>query len=261
MDLSGKYVVVTGGAAGLGKAFVDELLARGAKPIVLDIDPTDQETVPFFKVDVNDPGAIAEAATDIEQRLGPIDLLIANAATDITAETHTLTSEDWGRVIGTNLLGVSHMITAIYPSMVARRQGQILIVSSGAAIIGFPMGLPYTASKGALSVMAKALRSEARLHGVKVNLATIPQLANGLCERDLAKPGIDRQAFLSSLPGNAMNTHKAARRILDDACRNRAHIVFPFQQALAYWLLLAIPPLAESVRRNIVAIFHKKGRT
>lgn len=260
---AGKITLITGGVSGLGRELARQLKAAGARPIVLDIDAEaiDQLTdIGGYVCDVTDADALGQICTEIETDHGPIDIAIANAATDMSGEAHLYSAQDWARILDVNLTGVTNLIAAIYPRMVERRSGQLLFISSGSGRIGFPFGLPYTVSKSALNGLAAGLRAEAEQFSVGVSLAVLPLLQGGLAEKELSQPGTDRAAWLSALPGKTYPLDEVARATLGGLARNRARLVFPPHQAAAYWLMDALPPLGTTVRRQLVAKFHQVGR-
>ncbi len=255
----GKCTVITGGGSGLGLALAQELTSLGARPILIDIKDQDAG-LPLEIADVTDADALAAAIARIGQTHGPIDLAIANAAIDLTGDAHTFTAEDWQKIIETNLIGATNLVSAVYPQMVARGAGQCLLVASGAGLIGFPFGAPYTASKAGLIGMGQALRAEAKPHGVSVCTICPPALDTPLLQSGHAKPGIDRQAFLSSLQKRPMSAKTAAARMLRGAQRDRSPIVFPAALSLGHRLAVLWPAFGEKLRADIVAKFEKYGR-
>ena len=254
-----KRVVITGGGSGLGLALAHELKTRGGKPVLIDIK--DQDTpFPLELADVSDTDALSVAINRIEQNHGPIDLAIANAAIDITGEAHQFTAEDWRTIIETNLIGGTNLVSATYPQMTVRGSGQLILVASGAGLIGFPFGAPYTASKAGLIGMGHALRAEAQRYGVSVCTACPPALDTPLLETGKAKAGIDRQAFLSSLQKRPMSAQAAASFILDKAQVNKSPIVFPANLRFGHKIATLFPKLGEKIRSDIAAKFDRFGR-
>ena len=256
----GKLAIITGGASGLGLALANHLAAQGATPVLLDIHHAD--TPYHLEVcDTTDAASLAETVAKIEATHGPIDLAIANAAIDLTGEAHTFDAHDWRAIINTNLIGATNLVAAIYPEMVTRSPGQILLISSGAGLIGFPLGAPYTASKAGLIGLGKALRAEAARYGVMVNVACPPILETPLLTTGKAKPGINRAAFIASLSKKPMPADKTAQFILRGAARNTPEIVFPFQLRLGNRLAALFPGFGNLIRAGILKKFDKHGRS
>lgn len=259
MTYQNKTALITGGASGLGLALAHRLAELGAKPVLLDI--ADAETpFPLEKVDVTDADALAAAIARITKTHGRIDLAIANAAIDITGEAHTFSADDWRAIIETNLLGATNLISAVYSDMAERRAGQLILIASGAGLIGFPLGAPYTASKAGMIGMGKALRAEAKRLGVSVCVACPPILDTPLLTSASAKPGINRQGFIASLQRTPMPAQAAADRILKAAGRNKSPIIFPTQLRLAHTFSILFPALGEIIRNDILNRFDRHGK-
>ena len=256
---AGKLVIITGGSSGLGLALCRALKTAGAYPINIDLHPGPDD-MPFHKADVRDGRALAACIESIEADHDPIDLAIANAAIDITGEAHQFTADNWEAITDTNLTGCTNLVAALYPNMVERRAGQLIFISSGAGLIHFPYGAPYTATKSALIGMASALRAEARQYGVQVNVACPPILDTPILTDGKVKPGIDRPAFLKSLQKRPMPAEEAARHILKGAAHNRSPIIFPASLRWANRAIALFPPLRGLIQSRIISLFHQHGR-
>lgn len=255
---TGKLAVITGGASGLGLALAHALATRGAKPVLIDIAAA-QTPYPLERADVSDAKALSASIARIKQDHGPIDLLIANAAIDLTGQAHDLAASDWRAIIDTNLIGATNLISAVYPDMVARRAGQIILIASGAGLIGFPVGAPYTASKAGLIGMGQALRAEAARHGVTVTVACPPILETPLLQTGQAKPGINRAAFIASLQKKPMPAEHAAKLILEGATGNTSPLIFPYKLRLAHIFATLFPAIGDQIRANILRKFDRFG--
>lgn len=256
----GKLAIITGGASGLGLALADRLAALGATPVLIDTTPSDV-SYPLEIADVADADALTAAISRIIAAYGPVDLAIANAAIDLTGEAHTFTPAEWREIIETNLIGAANLVASVYPDMVARKSGQIIFIASGAGLIGFPLGAPYTASKAGLIGMAKALRAEGKRFNVRVNVACPPVLDTPLLENGKAKPGINRAAFIASLQAKPMPAPAAAKRLLEAAQANISPIIFPFKLRLGHKLATLFPTLGEKILAGILAKFDRHGRS
>ena len=254
-----KLAIITGGASGLGLALADELAARGAKPILIDIQHAD--TPHSLEIaDTTDAAGLTETVARIKSAHGPIDIAVANAGIDLTGEAHSFTAEDWRAIINTNLVGATNLISAVYPDMVARKSGRLILVSSGAGLIGFPFGAPYTASKAGLIGLGKALHAEAATHGVRVNVVCPPILDTPLLTTGKAKPGIDRPAFIGSLTKKPMSAENAANHILNPRNSRKLLQIFPLQLRLANAASSLFSPLGGLIRKDIIAKFSQHGR-
>jgi|GEM_PF-2606537 len=254
-----KTAIITGGASGLGLALADQLAKLGATPVLID---TAERDIPYHLeiADVSDAGALSSAIGRIVKTHGPVEIAIANAAIDLTGEAHTFTPAEWRKIIEVNLIGATNLVSAVYPDMAKRQSGQLILIASGAGLIGFPLGAPYTASKAGMIGMAKALRAEATRFGVSVCIACPPALDTPLFATGKAKPGIDRQRFLTALDKTPMSAQTAADHILRKAAADKSPIIFPAKIALGDKLTTLFPSLGEKVRAGLLKTFDRHGR-
>src|SRR5207248_899709 len=106
------------------------------------------------------PAAIVQAARDLEAKLGPIDLLVANAGIGIETNAINFKIDDMNLVLNVNLLGVSNSIGAVLPGMIERKRGHLVAISSAASYRGLPRMLAYSASKAGVNAIMDGLRVE-----------------------------------------------------------------------------------------------------
>ena len=190
--LSGKVVVVTGGARGIGAATARALAARGARVAIgdLDEDVTKRAAkdlgadVLGLRLDVTDHAGFSAFLDEVERELGPIDVLINNAGIMPLAYLDEETPETTGRLLAINLEAVIHGTREAIRRMKPRRTGHIVNVASIAGKIGAPGGATYCASKFGVVGMSESVRYELRGTGVEIScvMPTIvsTELAAGL---------------------------------------------------------------------------------
>ncbi|MFF3571020.1 SDR family NAD(P)-dependent oxidoreductase [Nocardia jiangxiensis] len=180
---AGRVAVVTGGASGMGRSICESFAAHGYRTAVLDIDGTaadevaeklrvDGATALAHAVDVTDREAVFEAMREVRAEFGPIDILVTSAGLVGFAPFTEITPQDWHRIVEVNLTGTFHCAQAVIPDMLAAGWGRIVTISSSSAQRGSPGMVHYTASKGAVVAMTKALAREYAPCGITVN--TIP---------------------------------------------------------------------------------------
>ena len=198
-DLSGKLALVTGGGSGLGLAIARGLAAAGARVVIngrnrakLDAAAAEcvaaGESVSVNAFDVTDEAAVDAGVAEVERTLGPVDILVNNAAINIRKAFDAFTLGEWRELQDANFDGPFLMARAVVPGMKARRRGKIINICSLASDIGRPNIVAYAASKGGLKMMTRALAVELAPHNVQVN---------GIA------PGFFKTEMNSALIGNA----------------------------------------------------------
>src|SRR5687768_17558582 len=159
MVLKDKVAVVTGAASSMGTAVVRALLEDGASVALVDIDALRLDGVARFlrghtvaiPCDVADADAVRQAHAQVETLLGPVDVLVNNAAVTTVARTAGSEDDEWRRTMQVNVDGAFHWARAVLPAMRKRGWGRIINVGSLAAKTGgLTSGVAYVASKGAL---------------------------------------------------------------------------------------------------------------
>lgn len=178
-SLRDKVAAVTGGGRGLGAEVCRQLAAAGMKVACLDLRAELARGVvaeieraggraSAVAADISQPDTAAQAIAEVARTQGRIDVLINNAAIDITLPVEELAPEDWRRIIDTNLNGPYWLCRAVFPLMKEQGGGQIVNITSTAAKRTWPNASAYHASKWGLLGLSHALHVEGRPHKIKV---------------------------------------------------------------------------------------------
>jgi len=210
IDLSGRVVVITGGARGIGYAVAQRALRSGAAVALWDVDAQRLErserelaelgTVSSVIVELTDEESVNAAAASTVQRHGAIDVLINSAGiTGGNGATWELSPEIWRRVIEVNLIGSYLTCRAVVPRMLEKGYGRIVNIASVAGKEGNPNASHYSASKAGLIGLTKSLGKELATRGILVNAVT-PAAAKTEIFDSMSQQHIDY--MLSKIPMN-----------------------------------------------------------
>jgi 3-oxoacyl-[acyl-carrier protein] reductase len=150
-------VSITGRNAERGRAVVAEMGAAGAKAL-------------FLPLDVGDYAATRRVAEEVAARLGPIDILVANAGIANIGFVADSDVAEWRKMMDVNFFGVVHAVKSVLPSMLDRKHGTIVAIGSSAATTGYPEWAGYCASKWALAGFMDCLGREMTGKNVRVSM-------------------------------------------------------------------------------------------
>ncbi len=182
----GLRVLVTAGAAGIGRAIAAAFAAQDARVYVCDISPeavekcrAEQPGIIAEEADVADEAAIDRVFADLQARLGGLDVLVNNAGiAGPTGEVEIIDPRDWRRTIDVNLTGHFYCTRRAVPLLKQVEDGAIVNISSVAGRLGYAYRLPYAASKWAIVGMTESLAKELGPFGIRVN-AILPGIVAG----------------------------------------------------------------------------------
>ncbi|KQM81570.1 3-alpha-hydroxysteroid dehydrogenase [Agromyces sp. Leaf222] len=177
LDLGGRVTLVTGGARGLGAAYVRALHAAGARVVAADLLDDEGralaaelgERARFVHLDVTDEASWTAAVDATLEAFGAVDVLVNNAGIANAAPIEHLTLAKWDAVIAVNLTGVFLGCRAVVPAMKAQGSGSIINISSVEGMRGSPGLHGYTASKFGVRGLSQSLAVELGASGIRVN--------------------------------------------------------------------------------------------
>ncbi|MFE7422229.1 SDR family NAD(P)-dependent oxidoreductase [Rhodococcus sp. NPDC057529] len=190
VSFAGKSAVIIGAARGVGEATARMLADLGATIACLDIDlpgaeataesiRSDGGKAAAFACDLTQAGSVTSAVTDAAQWAGGLDLLANVAAIAHVGPIEEIEPADFARVVDVNLVGPFTACRAAVPHL-KKSQGCIVNVGSLAGIKGMPYGTPYSASKGGLFMLTKALSVELAKDGIRVNAIAPGGISTGM---------------------------------------------------------------------------------
>ena len=181
MNFNDKTVLITGAAVGIGRAAAIKFAQGGANLVLTDINikalesvkeeiETYTKNVLTIQCDVSDEERVYATVKEAESVFGKIDILINNAALwRCWAPFTDISSDEWRKFIDVNIMGVVYCTKAVLPKMLENSYGRIVNVASVAGVYGNANMVHYSATKGALIAMTKALAKEVTDKGVFVN--------------------------------------------------------------------------------------------
>jgi NAD(P)-dependent dehydrogenase (short-subunit alcohol dehydrogenase family) len=171
--LAGRVALVTGGAAGIGRATVERFLAEGARVVAIDVGDLSQLAgrggVTAIAGDATQAETVTEAFAAADA-LGDVEAVVANVGgAAVAAAAHETTAEQWRRVLDLNLTGAYLAMSAAAVRMVRRGRGSIVAVSSVQGMRGFPEHAAYAAAKAGVIGLVRQMAVDCGPHGVRVN--------------------------------------------------------------------------------------------
>ena len=199
--LSDSVALVTGGSRGIGRAIAVRLASLGAAVAICGRDSNALNDanaqlaglggrVILHVADVTRPADVASLAAKTKFALGPITILVNNAGIGVFGPAHEKSEEDWDRVLDTNLKSVFLVSKAVAPSMISRKSGDIINISSLAGVNAFKGGGLYCASKWGLQGLSACMAEDLRGYGIRVSTICPGSVAtefSGTSPKDPAK--------------------------------------------------------------------------
>ncbi len=276
VEFRGKVALVTGGSRGLGLEIARQLVDAGARVAVCARDEValsraladlvhraadrggQGDDVLALPCDVTVEQDVRALVETVEQRLGPIELLVNDAGTIQVGPSEQMTRADFDDAMATNFYGALHTVLAVTPGMRARRSGRVVNIASIGGKISVPHLLPYSASKFALVGLSEGLRSTLAKDAVLVTTVCPGEIRTGGAAHAVFKGDQPAEyrwfTSTSSAPVASMATDEAARRILDAAAHGDAELVMP----ASAWLQAKVHGVLPGLTADLSALADRR---
>ena len=221
-DFKEKIVLVTGGSRGIGKAIAESFAAEGATVIVtyknaIDEKYFDSKRIKHFQCDVADMKSVQGVVENILKEFSKIDVLVNNAGITKDGLLMRMSEEDWDIVLDTNLKGVFNMTKAVTRSMMSKRYGKVINITSVVGIIGNAGQANYVASKAGVIGFTKSVAKELASRSININA-----VAPGFIETEMTGKLSEevKQNYLNMIPfkkfGSGIDISKAVMFLASD---------------------------------------------
>jgi NAD(P)-dependent dehydrogenase (short-subunit alcohol dehydrogenase family) len=237
LGITGLRVLVTAGAAGIGRGIVEAFVAEGAKVFTCDVDAAGLATLPagvaHRVTDVADRAQVATLVEEAVAHLGGLDVLVNNAGiAGPTGKVEEINPEDWDRCIQVCLTSQFNLARLAVPHLRASQNPSIVNLSSAAGQFGFALRSPYAAAKWGVIGFTKSLSIELGGDGIRVN-AILPGLVAG-----------DRQ-----------------RRVLEAKAQQRGQPFTEVEKAAFSYVSIKDYVTAQQLADQILFLCSPRGRT
>lgn len=205
---SNKIAIVTGGASGIGFAIAEKFIKNNIKTIIigrneekLNVAKTKLGTLcEAVAFDLNNLSAIPELIKNLLNRYSRIDILVNNAGINLKKEFTEVTDEDFEKIMHTNVQSIFTISREVVKSMIENKSGSIVNISSMASQYGLPKVIAYSASKGAIEAMTRAMAVELSPKGIRVNCIAPGFIATEMSEKALNNDPERKNKVLSRTP-------------------------------------------------------------
>ncbi|WHY19832.1 SDR family NAD(P)-dependent oxidoreductase [Paenibacillus sp. G2S3] len=208
-DLTGKRIIITGGASGMGLSLVEALPRLGAMVVSFDLNAEAGEPIAaaagadFVECNVADEASVNQAVKTAVERLGGLDVLIHAAGIAPGSPAEDITLESWNKVMSINSTGTFLTNVAVFPYLKANGGGAILNFASAAGVQGYIGKAHYAASKGAVLAWVRSLAGEWGKHNIRVN-AIAPAIWTPMYDKTRASMTSEQLAQHDAMMKNAV---------------------------------------------------------
>ena len=266
LSIRNAVVLVTGAGQGIGYALCSAALARGAFVVALDLEVAGLETLAgtpagkrlrVHRVDVLDSAAVNAAVAATLDEFDRLDIAVANAGIERIAPVQSMSPDDFEAVINVNVLGVYRTIQPCLAPVI-ESGGHVVAVSSLAALLPFPYGAAYAASKAAVDMLMRILRFELLDSGATAGAAYFGFVLSDMGQRVTSHPGVESlsRRLPTHLIGMAphLPVEEVATTFLNGIERRRARIYAPWSVRVPHVLRGVLVPLDDFLGRHVMRL-------
>lgn len=216
--LAGKVALVTGAGGGIGRGIARRFASEGAKVGVIDVRGAEEVTRDIqseggdalaLPCDIGQEKEVQQAVEKMRATYGLIEVLVNNAAVMPAGRLHETSPDDFDRCLAVNLRGTYLMSRAVIPDMLQQKKGSIIHMASVTGILGLPGLAVYSATKGGLIALARAMSTDYARYGIRVNAVSPGTIDSPMLHQFLAeqsRPEEMRQAFDAMHPIGRVGT-------------------------------------------------------
>lgn len=228
-----RIVLVTGGNRGIGRTIAEEFLAQGDKVAVTSRNGDAPEGALAVAADVTDTESLDSAYQEIEEKLGPVEVVVANAGITRDNLLMRMSDEDFGAVVDTNLTGAFRTVKRGITNMIRAKKGRIVLISSVSGLYGVPGQANYSSSKAGLVGFARSITRELGSRGITANV-----VAPGFIRTDMTDELDEKQQkeYLATIPAKrfaeASEVAKVVRWVSSDEAAYISGAVIPVDGGL-----------------------------
>ena len=256
MDYTGKIVWITGASSGIGEALAYTFSNKGAKLILSArneerlrevqkrcINPEKHLVLPL---DLLDADSLPEKCYKVLNRFGHLDILVNNSGVSqrcLVAQTGIETDR---RIMETNFFGTIALTKAVLPSMLEKRSGHIVVISSVAGKLGTPLRSSYSASKHALHGFFDSLRAETWKQGIRVTIVCPGFIRTNISINALTGDGTP-QGTMDDAQACGMLPQQCAQKILRSIEKNKAEVYIGGKEILGIYLKRFVPGILNMI--------------
>jgi 3-oxoacyl-[acyl-carrier protein] reductase len=206
-----RTVLITGGNRGIGYAIAEAMVAAGHRVAVTARNGEGPKGTLSVVADVTDSASLDTAITQVEEKLGPIEVIVANAG--ITRDTllMRMSDEDFEDVVNTNLTGVFRVVKRVTKSMLRAKYGRVILIGSVVGLLGSAGQVNYSATKSALVGIARSITRELGAKNITANV-----IAPGFIDTDMtAELGEElAEKYRSQIPAGRFATPEEVAKVV-----------------------------------------------